>query len=90
MRDSSLAYIAVVHRGEAEIFRLLREHFEGLGLVEVRWDRRSRERRGTRQGPVSERRRRERRGLPPGTWDAYGFVIVPLRGAMRGVVSSAP
>ena len=41
-------YFAVVDRGESEIFDLLREHFEGAVLVEVRWDARRGERRAAR------------------------------------------
>ncbi len=56
-------YLAVVRRGETEVYRLLKEYLEARGLAQVVWDRRVGERRFAGPGAAdSERRRSDRRG----------------------------
>jgi hypothetical protein len=51
------------------------------GLVDVIWDRRFADRRAgvSRIRKGLDRRRADRRGPPPGSWDARGYVLVPIR-----------
>lgn len=76
---SPARYIAVVRRGETEIYRLLKEYLEARGVAEVVWDRRAGERRLAAGAPQSldERRRTDRRRTPVGlgTSQALGFFI---------------
>jgi hypothetical protein len=57
-------YLAVVHRGETEVYRILKEYLEARGLVQVVWDRREEQRRGGAEPSAaqSDRRRADRRG----------------------------
>jgi hypothetical protein len=43
--------------------------------VEVKWDRRISDRRGSAAPEGQDRRRRERRQQPPFTWDAADFLV---------------
>jgi len=49
--------------------------------VEVKWDRRTTERRDASSPQGTNRRRRERRQDPPFTWDAADFVVEGDRSA---------
>jgi hypothetical protein len=65
----------IVRRGAVKRYQDLKKKTAHLE-VEVVWDQRDAER---RQDPClsdSERRRKERRGPPPFTWDAADFVVV--------------
>ena len=65
----------IVRRGATRRFEDLKKKTAHL-QVEVVWDQRDTER---RQDPClsdSERRRKERRGPPPFTWDTADFVVV--------------
>lgn len=55
-------YLAVVRRGETEVYRILKEYLEARGLLQVVWDRRGEQRRRS-AGPsaASDRRRADRR-----------------------------
>jgi hypothetical protein len=44
--------------------------------VEISWDRRTEDRRESRQSPPVERRSSDRRKTPPFTWDVADFVVV--------------
>ena len=56
-------YLAVVRRGETEVYRILKEYLEARGLAQVVWDRREEQRRrGAGPSAVSDRRRTGRRG----------------------------
>src|SRR6187402_2689342 len=64
-----------VKRGALRRFDQLKTKSEGLP-VEVKWDRRTSDRRSESSGDQAERRTQERRQAPPFTWDAAEFVIV--------------
>jgi len=49
--------------------------------VEVKWDRRTTERRGTPSPEGTDRRRQERRQAPPFTWDTADFAVEGDRSA---------
>ena len=56
-------YLAVVRRGETEVYRILKEYLEARGVVQVVWDRRAEQRRhGAGSSAGGERRSTERRG----------------------------
>jgi hypothetical protein len=68
--------LIIVRRGASERAQILRETFAGEPVELIR-DRRLGERRQIRGDPITiERRRRDRRGLPPITWPALDFVVV--------------
>jgi TonB family protein len=75
---ASSASLAIVRRGEWEVFRTLRARAGATG-TEVMWDRRRGERRHAREGAVPERRRADRRRPPPRTWRSLGFALMPHR-----------
>ncbi len=69
-------YLVVVRRGQLVRFQALVERLEETGLVEVIWDRRMADRRGTVASVALDRRRRERRARPPATWVVLDFVLI--------------
>ena len=73
--DGSDKTVIRVKRGALRRFDQLKTKSEGLP-VEVKWDRRTNERRA--ESPVEEpdRRKTDRRQPPPFTWDAAEFVVV--------------
>ena len=76
MRSTGVPCVAVVRRGETEVFRILRDRITNLDLADVIWDRRIEERRtAPSHALASERRRRARRGPPPVTWAPLGFAL---------------
>ena len=69
-------YAVIVRQGETRVFESLKAHSHELGLTEVVWDRRVRDRRVIIQDVGNERRRGERRGHPGPMWDTLGFMVV--------------
>jgi hypothetical protein len=73
--------VAIVRRGETDVFRTLTERIVQSHLAEVIWDRRTTER---RVGPAAEnptdRRRQDRRRVPRGTWGTLGFILTQVAG----------
>ena len=65
----------IVRRGASRRFDSLRRNTADLP-VEVSWDRRTEDRRESRQSAPVERRSSDRRKTPPFTWDAADFVVV--------------
>jgi hypothetical protein len=76
--------LIVVRTGALDRFAALRDAFLAEG-VSVIWDRRLGERRrfAAAVRPAPERRRRERRGPAPVSWDLLDFLVVsgPLAGS---------
>ena len=64
-----------VKRGALRRFDQLKTKGEGLP-VEVKWDRRTTERRSEASAEGPDRRGQDRRQAPPFTWDAADFVVV--------------
>src|SRR5690349_15111409 len=64
-----------VKRGALRRFDQLKTKSDGLP-VEVKWDRRTSERRAEPSAETPNRRKKERRQPPPFTWDAAEFVVV--------------
>jgi hypothetical protein len=73
--DRSGKTVIRVKRGALRRFDQLKTKSEGLP-VEVKWDRRTSERRAESSAEGPDRRRKERRQPPPFTWDAAEFVVV--------------
>lgn len=73
--------MAIVRRGEVDVFRTLTERIVQSQLAEVIWDRRTTNRR-VEPGVESptERRRQDRRQAPHGTWGTLGFVLTQVAG----------
>ena len=65
----------IVRRGASRRFDSLKTNTAALP-VEVSWDRRTDDRRESRQPASVERRAGDRRKPPPFTWDAADFVVV--------------
>jgi hypothetical protein len=82
-RPSWSPYLFIVQRDQFDIFRSLEECLHAPDIAEVTWDRRTGQRRNRSEPVEPERRSRERRGAPPVTWRAFGFVMV-RRGTPRG------
>ena len=72
--QGSVRALVIVRRGASERFQILQETFAGEP-VELTWDRRVGQRRQSRYPITTERRRSDRRGLPPVTWTALDFVV---------------
>jgi hypothetical protein len=72
--------LIVVRAGALDRFAALRDAFLAEGVCVI-WDRRLGERRrsGTAPRPAPERRRRERRGTAPPSWDLLDFIVVTGR-----------
>ena len=86
---SRVAYLMVVQRGDDERFRLLCSTFRDRP-VEVVWDRRDRERRRASDEPATDRRRSDRRGTPPISWNNLGFLVARRRDGGSEPPHSAP
>jgi hypothetical protein len=73
-----MPYTFVVARNRPDLFAYLRDIFADEPDVAIVWDRRTGHRRRRRDTVVPvERRRRDRRAGPLGTWTLLGFVVVP-------------
>ena len=77
-------HLMIVRRGRVNTFQMLQREFADERPVTVIWDRRRADRRGT-DGAIptdartgGERRRGERRGVPPASWDAADFILVQV------------
>jgi len=68
-------FLVIVRRGQADCFTILAATF-ARDQVQVIWDRRTQGRRGVTNPSPQERRRRVRRGPPPGSWSVMGYVVV--------------
>lgn len=68
--------VVIVRRGETATFRSLDERLGKSGAATIAWDRRKAERRTSARLGRVERRRRERRGPTPVTWDHLGYLFV--------------
>jgi PAS domain S-box-containing protein len=64
-------FLAIVRRGEDELFQALRQTLEAPGLARVVWDRRAGDATGTEQHHA------ERRHAADPSWETLGFVLVP-------------
>jgi hypothetical protein len=64
----------IVRRGALRRFDKLKEKAAALG-VKVSWDRRQGDRRTATDDVTKDRRRNDRRGAPPFTWDVGDFVV---------------
>jgi hypothetical protein len=70
-------HFVVVRRGQTKLFNRLQREFADVPRVRVIWDRRMRDRRGSRDSmPGTERRQRNRRGRPPAIWEVQGYLLV--------------
>ena len=74
MPKTSKTIDLIVRRGALRRFHKLSKKTADLP-VNVMWDRRTGERRSTSNGNEQDRRRTERRQMPPFTWDLSDFVI---------------
>jgi hypothetical protein len=89
--DRPPRYIAIVHRGETETYRMLKDYLEARGVAAVVWDRRV----GDRRGPESprttgERRSRDRRvAAPTDPRHPLGFFIARVGPAAPGRTRAA-
>ncbi len=72
---ASMRTRVIVRRGASERFQILQDTVAG-DPVDLTWDRRAGERRHRPHPVTAERRRSDRRGLPPVTWTALDFVVV--------------
>ena len=73
--DGSGKTVIRVKRGALRRFDQLKTKSEGLP-VDVKWDRRTSERRAESSAEGPDRRSKERRQPAPFTWDAAEFVVV--------------
>jgi hypothetical protein len=79
MSQGEFEYLLIVRRECEEKFAFLQSSFARRDRVKVLLDRRAGERR-RRQEPVGlDRRRTDRRGAPPPSWDLADYVLVPAR-----------
>lgn len=66
----------IVRRGHFATFELLTRTFAGDPSVQIIWDRRMGERRQAEGGPGNgERRRSDRRRVPPMQWGQLNYMI---------------
>jgi hypothetical protein len=73
-----MPYTFVVARDRPDLFAYLRDVFADDPDMVVLWDRRAGHGRRRRDTVVPvERRRRDRRAVPLGTWKLLGFIVVP-------------
>jgi hypothetical protein len=70
-------YLAVVRRGDSEVFRRLVAQFQHHPEVTVIWDRRQGDRRAAPADVALERRRADRRVTPAADWTAARFILAP-------------
>ena len=81
--QTTKAYVVVVERGTLGLFETLTEHLGEPEMVEVIWDRRVGERRKPSLPRRGDRRRSDRRGGAPASWNSFGFLLT-VRGGETG------
>ncbi|HWC04378.1 MAG TPA: hypothetical protein VHF87_16605 [Methylomirabilota bacterium] len=69
--------LVIVRRGRIDRFEFFHARLASEP-VRITWDRRVADRRRSKQRMAIERRRGDRRGPPPLTWPAGGFVLARL------------
>lgn len=80
MDDGSPAeYVFIVRRGCEDKLDFLKSTFVDRTRVRVIVDRRMGERRHARVGVAEDRRRADRRGPPPPSWELADYVLVMPR-----------
>ena len=81
--------VMTVRRGQTDRYRSLEETFgrDPIGAT-IAWDRRDHDRRARGHSIDDERRRRERRGPLPSTWNALDFLVVGTGQVERPDVAS--
>lgn len=68
--------LVIVRRGHFATYELLTRTFADDSTVQIIWDRRMGERRQTSGGPDNgERRRADRRRVPPTRWGQLNYMI---------------
>ena len=73
--------LVIVRRGHFATFELLTRTFADDRSVLIIWDRRIGERRGAAEGlGDGERRRNDRRRMPPSQWDQLNYMIAGIEG----------
>ena len=75
-RGSGAALLVIVRRGETGVFRTVHDVFGRHRRLDVIWDRRLAERRTADAAAPADRRRHERRRLPPDAWSVLGFTVL--------------
>jgi hypothetical protein len=74
-KSASSVVELIVRRGARDRFRKLKKKAAQLP-VKVAWDRRRDERRAAAQQVDVDKRKSDRRGDPPFTWDVADFVVI--------------
>ena len=73
--------LVIVRRGHFATFELLTRTFAGDSSVQIIWDRRIAERRRASDGAGdAERRRSDRRRVPPSQWGQINYMIAGNEG----------
>ncbi|MBI2221618.1 MAG: hypothetical protein HYU53_10475 [Acidobacteria bacterium] len=81
--EPDYAYLLIVRRECEDKLVFLREAFEKRRGVRVIADRRVGERRARRDDVPVDRRRHDRRGPQPPSWDIADYLLVPERPRTR-------
>jgi hypothetical protein len=87
--DNDRKTVIRVKRGALRRYDQLTTKSAGLP-VEIKWDRRTTERRGASSPAPADRREGDRRQQPPFTWDAAEFVVVGARAAENAAAPARP
>src|SRR6202171_2485111 len=81
--------LVIVRRSQFAAFGLLSQAFAGEAAVRLIWDRRVENRRGQTSSPgVRERRSRDRRRDPSGSWGDLDYMVITQRAG--GVMIDVP
>lgn len=83
--DDSYEYLLIVRRECPDKLAFLRRAFAQRSSVKVIADRRTSDRRLRRDDVAEERRRADRRGVPPPSWDVADYVLVAVKEPRRTV-----
>jgi hypothetical protein len=73
--------LVIVRRGHFATFELLTRTFADDPSVRIIWDRRLGERRSSSDGTDRERRRTDRRRVPPSQWGQLNYMIAGTESA---------
>ena len=87
--DENNKTVIRVRRGALRRFDQLKAKSAHLP-VDVKWDRRTSERRAAAAEPEADRRAGDRRQAPPFTWDTADFVVEGDRSAQAPDAGTAP